>query len=420
MRDGALLLTTLATLCDSLPRLDRFMLQSIFRRLSLWTVLAMIGAVVALSWPSVERSGNHLKIVLPAVGFACAIAAGQGAAYVGRFVLMQTAIMTPKYVLGDQPVNMRPNGQGKGFPSAHTAMATFGAVGMSGTCLAGNAPAQGVVLLAAAATGVSRVEAGVHTTMQVMAGAVIGWLAQIVALGGLGRLARSGLARLERVWRRILPVLLLTAAGVMLAPAAQAEIEISVYTGIQNAHSNNVSGTDPTGVGDFDFSASWDGDSFDNPPYYGIRATWWRDAAWGFHLDFNHTKAYASDGTLAATGFQTLEFTDGLNNITLGVTRRWLNQWGPVTPYVGAGVGVAFPNVEVQTTATSERTFEYQVTGPNVAWMAGVTYALNDNWRIFGEYKGTYSWLDADLAGGGSLSTNIWTNALNFGVSFAF
>lgn len=214
---------------------------------------------------------------------------------------------------------------------------------------------------------------------------------------------------------------LIAAAGLMAtAPQAQAEIEISIYTGVQNAHSNNVTGNDPTGVGPFDFNASWDGNSLQAPPYYGVRATWWRDDAWGLHLDFTHSKAYASDGTLAATGFQTLEFTDGLNNITLGVSRRWLNQWGRATPYVGLGAGVAFPHVEVQTTPTSDKTFGYQVTGPNVAWMAGVSYAFSDRWSVFGEYKGTYSWLDADLDGGGSLETQIWTNALNFGVSMSF
>ncbi|MGV6848424.1 MAG: outer membrane protein [Marinibacterium sp.] len=206
----------------------------------------------------------------------------------------------------------------------------------------------------------------------------------------------------------------------LTAPAARAEIEISLYTGLQNAHSTDVSGTDPTGVGPFNFSASWDGDSFSTPPYYGVRATWWRNDAWGFHLDFTHSKAYASDATLAATGFQTLEFTDGLNNITLGVTRRWLDLWGRATPYVGVGAGIAYPHVEVQTSPTAARTFEYQMTGPNVAWMAGISYALSDNWRVFGEYKGGYTWLDADLQGGGSLETNFWTNALNVGVSYAF
>lgn len=235
------------------------------------------------------------------------------------------------------------------------------------------------------------------------------------------RLGKSMANRSNRKAALRIMAVALTAGGTGLAAsAAQAEIEIQLYTGFQNAHSNNVSGNDPAGVGEFDFSASWDGNSFDTPPYYGIRATWWRDDAWGFHLDFTHSKAYASDGTLAATGFETLEFTDGLNNITIGVTRRWLDQWGSATPYVGAGVGVAFPHVEVQTTATSPKTLEYQVTGPNVALIAGVSYALSDRWSLFGEYKGTYSWLDADLDGGGSLSTEIWTNAINFGVGISF
>ncbi|QEW18806.1 hypothetical protein LA6_000981 [Marinibacterium anthonyi] len=216
---------------------------------------------------------------------------------------------------------------------------------------------------------------------------------------------------------RIMTVALATTAG---ASAARAEIQISAYSGIQGAHSSDVSGNDPSGVGPFSFNANWDGNSMDSPPYYGFRATWWRDEAWGFHLDFTHSKVYASDGTLNATGFKTLEFTDGLNNLTVGVTRRWLDQWGKVTPYVGAGVGVAIPHVEVQSTATSDRTLEYQISGANVALMAGLSYALTDRWAVFGEYKTTYSWVDADLKGGGDLSTEIWTNAVNFGVSMSF
>ena len=392
------------------------MLQSVFRRLSLGAILAIVLAVALLSWPSVEKTGDRLQIALPVLGLACAAANGRGLIYVGRYIVLETAIKTPKFALGDLPLNRRPNGALQGFPSGHTAAATFGAVGLSQTCLRENRPAQAVALLAAGYTGGSRIEAGAHSTVQVIAGAVIGWLSQVLALTWVDRLAR----RAGSALRRMLPVLALAMAGAILAPQAQAEIEISVYTGVQNAHSNDVTGNDPTGVGPFSFSASWDGDSFSNPPYYGVRATWWRNDDWGFHFDFNHTKAYASDGTLAATGFQTLEFTDGLNNITLGVTRRWLNQWGRATPYVGAGAGFIFPHVEVQTSPTAQRTFEYQVAGPNVALIAGVSYELTERWRLFGEYKGTYSWLDADLQGGGIISTNIWTNALNFGVSFVF
>lgn len=230
-----------------------------------------------------------------------------------------------------------------------------------------------------------------------------------------GRRLHGAHARASGIGAMIVATLMIAAPATVWA-----EFEVSLFTGAQSAHSSNVTGNDPTGVGPFSFDASWDGNSMKAPPYYGVRMTWWQSEAWGAHFDFTHSKAYASDATLAATGFETLEFTDGLNNITLGASRRWLNHWGQFTPYLGAGVGFALPHVEVQTTPTAARTYGYQAAGPNVAWMAGVDYALSERWKLFGEYKGTYSWLDADLDGGGSLSTDIWTNALNLGVAVAF
>ncbi len=76
------------------------------------------------------------------------------------------------------------------------------------------------------------------------------------------------------------------------------------------------------------------------------------------------------------------------------------------------------PHVDVETAGGT--TFGYQLTGPAVEAVAGVKYNFNDRWAVFGEYKGTYSVNDADLDNGGTLSTNIVTNAINFGVSFSF
>ena len=53
-------------------------------------------------------------------------------------------------------------------------------------------------------------------------------------------------------------------------------------------------------------------------------------------------------------------------------------------------------------------------------WTAGASYDLNDQWAVFGEYQGTYSMNQIDLDSGGSLETDIITNALNLGVSFSF
>ncbi|KMW60428.1 hypothetical protein AIOL_000583 [Candidatus Rhodobacter oscarellae] len=213
----------------------------------------------------------------------------------------------------------------------------------------------------------------------------------------------------------------IAALGVAVcATAAQAESELSFYTGIQEAPHSRVEGNDPGGVGAFSFLSTWEGRSFEAPPHYGFRYTYWTSETLGFGVDFNHTKVYADDATLASSGFTNLEFTDGLNILTANVWRRWPDAWmnGQVTPYVGAGIGLAIPHVDVSSAGGT--TFEYQITGPAAMWALGAKYEFNERWGVFGEYKGTYSVNEAELTNGGTLSTDIITNALNFGVSFSF
>lgn len=200
--------------------------------------------------------------------------------------------------------------------------------------------------------------------------------------------------------------------------AVRADIELSLYSGYQTAPHSVVSGEDPSGIGDFRFTAGWEGKSTELPPYWGVRGTWWTSDQLGYGLEFNHAKTYAEQYTLEDNGFETLEFTDGLNIVTANVFRRFPGQERAWTPYMGAGIGLSVPHVEVET--TGERTYGYQVTGPAVTWIAGVTVPIGENWQVFGEYKGTYSQNNADLDGGGTLETNIVTNALNVGVSFNF
>ena len=199
-------------------------------------------------------------------------------------------------------------------------------------------------------------------------------------------------------------------------PATAAELEVSVYTGTQSAPHSTVSGT--RGGTPFDFNAGWEGKPFEMPPYYGVRATWWRAGGLGFGVEFNHAKVYADGKTLTASGFDRLEFTDGHNLITANVFYRWKEPDRRYTPYVGAGVGLAVPHVDVL--VNGDKTFGYQVTGPAVQIVAGVSYALNDTWAVFGEYKGSYSSNEADLDGGGTLKTDLITNALNVGLSYSF
>ena len=215
---------------------------------------------------------------------------------------------------------------------------------------------------------------------------------------------------------------ILGAAVLGLAPiwatSAAAEMELSIYSGWQTAPHSRVSGDYPGG-GSYDALIGWEGRSFEMPPYYGVRGMWWRDEQLGFGLEFTHTKVYAPDDERDALGFDSLELTDGLNILTANAMYRWPDKWGSVTPYVGGGVGVAIPHVDVET-AAGDKTFGYQYTGPAARVIAGAKYDLNERFAVFGEYQFVYSSNDADLDGGGSLKSDIKTNAINVGLSLKF
>jgi lipid A oxidase len=212
--------------------------------------------------------------------------------------------------------------------------------------------------------------------------------------------------------------LLLPLSFALLPFAAQAEVELSFYGGWQSAPHSDVTISGDSVITDRDFTAGWEGRSFSMPPYYGARATWWRPNDLGFGIEMNHAKVYADDATLAESGLDHFEFSDGLNIITVNVFRRWEEAFGSFTPYVGGGLGISVPHVEV--TVPGSKTFEYQYAGPAVALMAGASYPISDRWSVFGEYKGTYSMNSTELETGGTLETDIITNAVNFGVSFDF
>ena len=87
-------------------------------------------------------------------------------------------------------------------------------------------------------------------------------------------------------------------------------------------------------------------------------------------------------------------------------------------PYVGAGVGMNIPHVEV--TRASGRTFEYQVGGVALQLQAGASYPLFEHVSAFAEYKANYSWVDVDIDSGATLQTNILTNAINTGITVSW
>lgn len=207
-------------------------------------------------------------------------------------------------------------------------------------------------------------------------------------------------------------------SGVAAAPAV-AETELSLYIGWQTAPHSRVEGSDPV-AGVFSRAIGWDGKSFEMPPYYGGRITFWRTESFGWGFEATHAKAYMPAADRAALGFDRFELTDGHNIVTVNAQRRWKDRWGGFTPYVGAGLGVAIPHVDVQATGGGPRTFGYQLTGPAVRLFAGASYDITENWAAFGEYQFTASWNDVDLDSGGSFETDLYTNAINLGVSYRF
>lgn len=194
--------------------------------------------------------------------------------------------------------------------------------------------------------------------------------------------------------------------------------EISAYGGYQFSPHSDVDVSDQA-----DFTAGWDTKPFNMPPYWGIRGTYWFEGGalsnWGVSLDYTHAKVYADDETFTKSGGWTVfEFTDGLNLLTLNALYKFPIEGSKWTPYVGAGVGINVPHVEV--TRASGRTFDYQFGGATIQAQAGVRYQFTENWSAFAEYKGNYSWIDVDIDSGASLQTNILTHAINFGVSYKF
>lgn len=219
------------------------------------------------------------------------------------------------------------------------------------------------------------------------------------------------------------------AALVMLASPAAAEMELSLYLGWQGVDDSTGSGTVPGGAA-FSRNFNWDGNPFDSPFYYGGRAMYWTQGNWGFGVEGTHAKAYASAADMAALDVSRLELSDGHNIITANAMRRWPGAFANsgFTPYLGAGIGVAVPHVDIQVIGAANRTFGYENTGLALRGIAGMKYDLNDRWALFGEYQVTWSdnaiTIDADPTVPGQLpgrlNTEITTHAVNFGVSYSF
>jgi lipid A oxidase len=210
-------------------------------------------------------------------------------------------------------------------------------------------------------------------------------------------------------------------AALCLCPlSASAETQLSFFGGANWNFKSDVQ-VDVSAKNIHDVrSVDWDGGSFELPPYWGVRGTHWMGKNWGIGVEYIHAKAladidFANDGV-----YDRLEFTDGNNLLLLEVLYRFNSTFhGTVVPYVGVGVGVTIPHVEV-TLDNHTKTYEYQLAGAAAQIMAGLEYKLTDRWSVFTEFKLSYSSIAADLQGGGSLETDLWSPQIALGVTYRF
>lgn len=122
----------------------------------------------------VEQAGTVLKYALPLAAAACAVDQGRAEDFAVRGLVQIAVVWALKGATDGTPLGRRPNGEGRGFPSGHTASSAFGAADLAGKCFADD-PALGAAAYGAAAfTGWSRWDAGQHTPGQIAAGGLIG------------------------------------------------------------------------------------------------------------------------------------------------------------------------------------------------------------------------------------------------------
>lgn len=152
------------------------MFMKIPQKWKLVTIVMVLLGVFLMTEKRAERLGDRYQFALPLLGFGCAIANGAVVDYALRFVVLEGLIHGPKNALKDRPINMRPNGSNRGFPSGHTAAAVFGASYLVHSCIETNLWVKGATLLTAGFVGASRIESENHNIWQVLAGALVGWL----------------------------------------------------------------------------------------------------------------------------------------------------------------------------------------------------------------------------------------------------
>lgn len=119
--------------------------------------------------------GTGMKYGLPLAAAVCAADQDRLEDFALRGILQTGIVWGMKQIFDARPIGRRPSGEGKGFPSGHSAAAFFGAADLAGKCFDDRPWAGAAAYGAAGLTGWSRLEAGEHSMAQVLAGGLIGF-----------------------------------------------------------------------------------------------------------------------------------------------------------------------------------------------------------------------------------------------------
>lgn len=228
------------------------------------------------------------------------------------------------------------------------------------------------------------------------------------------------------------------AGGGEATSAARSEMQVGFYMGKSLSPRSDVTMTAPDDTNLTLKDVKWKPDSFKPSPYYGARAIDWNSRApsFGAMVDYTHAKATADrTQTVSQTGkrsgkeippsepfaatFRKLEFTHGLNFLTINGVYRAAGLHRRIIPYVGLGIGFTIPFVHARIAEAPRKDefLEAQMTGIAYQVLGGIEWRMfkSDLRSVFTEYKLTYTPHDVTLKKGRKVKTNIWINQFNVG-----
>jgi len=230
-----------------------------------------------------------------------------------------------------------------------------------------------------------------------------------------------------------------------IVPAAHAEFEISLFTGVNINQDTDLEYEAPGGT-DLTFEdVRYDADPVEDPVFFGGRLTYWfteKAPQFGLGIEFVHMKMTArTEDTVQVTGtrggspvdarepisdtISAFEMTDGVNLVLFeGFYRfnaegQWDGLFSRIQPYVGIGLGFSVPHPE--STIDGVRSEGYEFAGFATQAIAGTkVFVYKRRVSLFAEYRFTFLDLNVSAAGGGEFELQPILHVFAFGVNVHF